>query len=300
MDFSILITEQEEEYMLLDSGDGEKLEQYGPYKVSRPDPQALWKKKLPQADWEKAHAIFLRTNEKAGWKLDPSLPERWSINLAGLQLWIRPTSFKHTGLFPEQVSNWKWIGETLKRAEVRGRATSSVLNLFGYTGGATLAASQAGADVVHVDGSKVALTWARENAELSGLKDKPIRWILDDIRAFVRREIKRGNKYDGIIMDPPAFGHGPKKELWRIEEHFLEFLDECKQLLKENPLFFVVNGYASGYSALTYKNNLQELLKEYNGSLEVGELTIREKSGNRLLPSGIFARWNVTELIKQP
>ncbi len=295
MDFSILITEPEEGYTLLDSGDGEKLEQYGAYRISRPDPQALWKKILPREEWDKAHAIFVRTEEKASWKLDKELPERWPIELSGLKFWIKPTAFKHTGLFPEQVSNWKWIGETIKMAQQKGRATSSVLNLFGYTGGATLAASQAGAEVVHVDGSKVALTWARENAELSGLQERPIRWILDDARAFVRREIKRGNKYDGIIMDPPAFGHGPNKEVWKIEDHFLEFLDECKQLLKEEPLFFVVNGYASGYSALTYKNNLEVLLKEYKGLLEVGELTIKETSGNRLLPSGIFARWNVTD-----
>ena len=168
----------------------------------------------------------------------------------------------------------------------------NVLNLFGYTGGASLAAAKAGAEVVHVDGSKVAIGWARDNAELSGLKDKPVRWILDDATAFVKREIKRGHKYDGIILDPPAFGHGPNKELWKIEDSFLPLLDLCKQVLTSEPLFFLVNGYASGYSALAYKNSLGDLLKEYGGEVEIGELTIAEAGSGRLLPCGIFARWS--------
>lgn len=294
MDFRIHITEPEKGYTLLDSGDGEKLEQYGAYRISRPDPQALWEKKLSQNEWDTADAIFSRTAEKAGWKIKESLPERWPIELQGLKFWIRPTSFKHTGLFPEHVPNWQWIQETLTKAISQGRSEPSVLNLFGYTGGATLAASAARAQVVHVDGSKVALTWARENAELSGLKDNSIRWILDDARAFVHREIKRGNKYDGIIMDPPAFGHGPKKELWKIEEHLLPFLQECKQILSDQPLFFIINGYAAGYSAIAYKNILEDLLKEYPGTLEMGELAIREVSGNRLLPAGIYVRWSTS------
>ena len=166
-----------------------------------------------------------------------------------------------------------------------------VLNLFGYTGGASLAAAQAGAEVVHVDGSKVAINWARDNAEASGLKDKPIRWILDDAAAFVKRELRRGNTYDGIIMDPPSFGHGPKKELWKIEDSFLPLLDDCKKILSPEPLFFLVNGYASGYSAVAYKNSLSDLLKEYGGEVGIGELTIEEQKSERLLPAGIFARW---------
>jgi 23S rRNA (cytosine1962-C5)-methyltransferase len=168
---------------------------------------------------------------------------------------------------------------------------ASVLNLFGYTGGASLAVAKAGAEVCHVDGSKVAINWAKDNAEASGLREKPIRWILDDAVKFVKREIKRGRKYDGIIMDPPTFGHGPGGEMWKIEENFLELLDLCKQVLSDKPLFFLINGYASGYSAIAYENNLLELKKKFGGEIESGELTI-EETGGRLLPCGIFARWS--------
>jgi len=202
--------------------------------------------------------------------------------------WIKLSAFKHTGLFPEQLGNWQWAEELVQNT----KRSVNVLNLFGYTGGASLAAAKAGAEVVHVDGSKVAIGWARDNAELSGLKDKPVRWILDDATAFVKREIKRGHKYDGIILDPPAFGHGPNKELWKIEDSFLPLLDLCKQVLTSEPLFFLVNGYASGYSALAYKNSLGDLLKEYGGEVEIGELTIAEAGSGRLLPCGIFARWS--------
>jgi 23S rRNA (cytosine1962-C5)-methyltransferase len=163
--------------------------------------------------------------------------------------------------------------------------------LFAYTGGATVAAAFAGAEVCHVDGSKVALTWAKENAEISGLKDKPIRWILDDAAKFVQREIKRGKKYDAVIMDPPAFGHGPQGEMWKIEEDFLPFLNQCFEVLSDEPLFFLINGYASGYSAIAYKNNLEALVQKYGGTIEMGELTIEESKHKRLLPAGIFARW---------
>ncbi|HYE59659.1 MAG TPA: class I SAM-dependent methyltransferase [Candidatus Kapabacteria bacterium] len=190
-------------------------------------------------------------------------------------------------MFPEHVGNWQWIRETIQKS---GRTDVQVLNLFGYTGGATLAAAQAGASVCHVDGSKVAITWGRDNATASGLGNKPIRWILDDARDFVKREIKRGRKYDGIIMDPPAFGHGPKKELWKIEDDFLPFLDLCRDVMTDTPLFFLINGYASGYSAIAYDNTLQALFGTL-GTREIGELTIVEKDSERLLPCGIFARW---------
>ena len=220
------------------------------------------------------------------------VPERWSIELVGLKFWIKLSAFKHTGIFPEQAGNWEWIKEKIKKQIANSKNSKvSVLNLFGYTGGATLAAAQAGAEVVHVDGSKAAIGWARDNADLSGLSDKPIRWILDDAVKFVQREIKRGHKYEGVIMDPPAFGHGPTGEVWKIEEDFVKLLALCHQVLSDQPLFFLVNGYASGYSALAYKNNLDELQKEYGGEVEVGELTITEANSGRLLPCGIFARW---------
>ncbi len=286
----IVTTQPSRDYELIDSGLGEKLERYGDIIVCRPDPQALWHKNLSQEEWDKADATFSRDALKAKWHKKPNVPDEWPIELGDLKLWVSLTAFKHTGLFPEQESNWQWTRELIEKATTAGRKIS-VLNLFGYTGGATLAAAKAGAEVCHVDGSKAAVTWARENAELSGLAEKSIRWILDDARTFVLREVGRGNKYDAIIMDPPAFGHGPKKELWKIENDFLPFLDSCKKILSDNPLFILINGYASGYSAIGYENNLVHMMHEYGGSLQKGELTIKESRSDRLLPSGIFARW---------
>ena len=286
--YAILTTGAVGDYALLDSGDGEKLEQYGEVVMARPDPQALWKKRLSASEWNKADAYFKRDSKSAEWQTRKKLPERWPVEIGGLQFWIKLSAFKHTGVFPEQTGNWEWIKNKIHDT----RKKIQVLNLFGYTGGASLAAAKAGAEAVHLDGSKVAIGWARDNAKLSGLEDKPIRWILDDARAFVKREVKRGNKYDGIIMDPPAFGHGPGGEVWKIEEHFLQLLDLCKQVLSDDPLFFIINGYASGYSAVAYKNSLGDLMEEFGGEIEIGELTIAEKDSERLLPAGIFARWS--------
>jgi len=281
------ITTPEKDYELLDSGDGEKLERFGSYVVSRPDPQALWRKRLPESEWKKAHGIFAREAE-ARWKFAKDVPEKWEIEFGGIKIWIRPTSFKHVGLFPEQRENWKWVSDVIKNA---GKKVS-VLNLFGYTGGATLAAAKAGAEVCHVDSSKSSVIWARQNALASGLQDAPIRWIVDDALAFVKREIKRGRKYDAIIMDPPAFGHGPKGELWKIEEDFLKLLDACKEVLSDTPVFFLINGYAAGYSPLAYKNSLLYIVEHNKGTLEQGELALQESGPDaRLLPAGIFARW---------
>ncbi len=286
-DYLILKTRASADYELLDSGEGEKLERYGRFVFSRPDPQALWPK-LNLAAWKKVDGEFRRSAEAAEWKIKREVPSRWQINLGGLDFWIKPTTFKHLGIFPEQVGNWEWIKNLVSGAK-RG---VSVINLFGYTGGATLAAAASGAEVCHVDGSKVAITWARDNAALSKLDKKPIRWILEDAVKFVKREIKRGRRYEGIILDPPAFGHGPGGELWKIEDNFLELMDLCFKLLSEKPLFFLINGYASGYSATAYKNNLLPILEKYGGTLEAGELTVEEKDSGRLLPCGIFARWN--------
>jgi len=285
-DSLILKTKPSADYELIDSGEGEKLERYGRFVFSRPDPQALWPK-LNLAAWKKVDGEFTRSAEKAEWKIKKEVPGRWQINLGGLGFWIKPTTFKHLGIFPEQVGNWEWIKNSVSGAKRK----VSVLNLFGYTGGATLAAASAGAEVCHVDGSKVAITWARDNAALSKLDKKPIRWILEDAVTFVKREIKRGHHYEGIVLDPPAFGHGPGGELWKIEDNFLELMTLCFKLLSDKPLFFLINGYASGYSATAYKNNLLLMLEKNGGTLEAGELTIEEKSG-RLLPCGIFARWN--------
>ena len=233
--------------------------------------------------------------------------------MGGLHFLIRPTSFKHTGLFPEQLSNWEWLSKiSIGPAPALGAKTSAtpeallsyepirVLNLFAYTGGATLAEAQAGASVVHVDASKTAVAWARENAAASGLASKPIRWIVEDVLVFVKREIKRGNRYDIIVMDPPSFGHGPKDELWKIEEHLMPLVKECLTLLSEKPIGFLINGYAAGYSPQAFAYNLEPLLKKYGGTIQYGDLTIEEQDhsmhsgqgSGRLLPCGIFARWH--------
>lgn len=288
MDLKIVATRPSTDYELLDSGDGEKLERYGKYTFRRPDPQALWQKNLSEKEWNKAHFSFRRDGKKGDWIVASGVEERWQIDFGTLKFWIRPTAFKHTGLFPEQLPNWEWMQKVIRASE---KKEIKVLNLFGYTGGASLACAQAGASVVHVDGSKVAIGWGKDNAALSGLEKKPIRWILDDAREFVRREIKRGNKYDGIILDPPAFGHGPNKELWKIEDHLPELLKMCSEVLSDKPLFFLINGYASGYSAIAYENNLKPMLEKYGGAFEKGELTIEESKTGRLLPCGIFSRW---------
>jgi 23S rRNA (cytosine1962-C5)-methyltransferase len=291
---SVLITPPGPDYELLDSGEGEKLEKFGQFVLSRPDPQALWKKNLSKEEWDKADAYFTRGTAGADWTYKPGfVGEKWPISFGGLKFWIKPTAFKHTGLFPEQQPNWDWLRKTIEAsiAERSPEDVPEVLNLFGYTGGATLACAQAGAKLVHIDGSKAAVTWARENSELSGIGDKPMRWIMEDARTFVERELRRDRHYDGIIMDPPAFGHGPDNELWKIEVDFLELLDNCKKLLKPKPLFFLINGYSAGYSSIAYGNNLLPLREQFGGTIETGELTIQEKSG-RLLPAGIFARWS--------
>jgi len=288
-EYKILKTQASQDYELIDSGDGEKLERFGEWVLRRPDPQALWKKGMEEKDWkEKASATFVREGDNAKWRAKENTPKEWIMEMAGLKFLIKPTAFKHTGLFPEHEGNWNWIQEKIKKA---GRPIK-MLNLFGYTGGATLAALKAGAEVTHIDGSKTVITWARQNAEFSKLDDKKVRWIEEDARKFVQREIKRGNKYDAIIMDPPAFGHGANNEVWKIEEDFTKLLEACAQILTPEPLFIIVNGYSAGYSAVAYENSLKEITKNLGGSIEIGELTIEESKTGRLLPAGIFARWS--------
>jgi 23S rRNA (cytosine1962-C5)-methyltransferase len=286
--FKVLTTKASKDYELMDSGDGEKLERFGAYILRRPDPQALWKKNLDEKLWKQADASFSRESDNAKWKIKEGTEKEWGISLTDLNFIIKPTAFKHTGLFPEQESNWVWIKEKIKQAN----RPIKVLNLFGYTGGATLAALSAGAEVTHVDGSKSVITWAKQNAAASNLADKKVRWIEDDARKFVQRELKRGNKYDAIIMDPPAFGHGANNEVWKIEEDFLSLLDLCFDILSDDPLFVLVNGYSAGYSAVAYENCLLSLSKKLGGEIEKGELTIEESKTGRLLPAGIFARWS--------
>ncbi len=304
----IIKIDPQKEYALIDSGDGMKLERYGNVKVVRPDPQALWRKSLSEKDWKNVDAYFTNDKdetEKGKWIFTrPNLEESWPIHFGDLVMNIKLTPFKHTGLFPEQIANWLWCRDLIKkrventasnRVSNTAQNTSSkptVLNLFGYTGGASLSAALGGADVTHVDASRSAITWANENAKSSDLSEATIRWILDDAFAFVRREIRRGKKYDAIIMDPPAFGRGAKGEIWKIEEHFLEFFEDCLKLLSGTPLFVVVNGYAAGYSAIAYENNLRQLVEKFGGEIESGELAICEEGPKkRLLPCGIVSRW---------
>lgn len=300
MHSNIFIAPKSPNYELLDSGNGMKLERYGDVVISRPDPQALWHQSLGDVEWNNAHAKFVKNTgkadadgeEKGRWITTKELLEKWLIEYGDLKMYIRLTPFKHTGIFPEQLSNWIWSADLIKKAVAAGR-TPQVLNLFGYSGGATLACAQAGASVTHVDASRAAMTWANENAEASGLKDKPIRWMLDDALAFVKRELRREKKYDAIIMDPPAFGRGAKGEIWKIDESFLELFDDCVKLLTDQPLFMIVNGYAAGYSSIAYENNLKSLLKRFNGRIESGELAIQESGPEqRLLPCGIVSRWS--------
>jgi 23S rRNA (cytosine1962-C5)-methyltransferase len=301
MSEKILITRSGNDYELLDSGEGEKLERFGDVVMSRPDPQALWPKRLEKAKWDKAQARFEQKGEKASWKIDSEVPERWQISLGGLKLVMRPSSFKHIGVFPEQEQNWLWLREKIKK-ENEARATTgnsekvSVLNLFGYTGGATLAAATEGAKVTHVDASKASIVWAKENAEASGLSDAPIRWMLDDCKKFIQKELRRGSRYDIIILDPPSFGHGPKGELWKIEDELVNFLGLCFELFSMQPVALLLNGYSAGYSAIAYKNNILPLVEKCGGIVEEGELAIQESgSQGRLLPAGIFARWSRLE-----
>jgi len=307
-----LVSEPEKDYELIDSGEGEKLERYGSVVLSRPDPQAIWPKANPEV-WKNAAASFggpvLRQGGpvspkarqggpvspkarqggegKGKWREKTKLPESWPINFGGLTFGIRLSAFKHTGIFPEHKPSWEWMS-----GKIAGEKRKvSVLNLFGYTGGATLAAAKAGAETVHLDGSKVAVSSAKENAKMSGLAEKPIRWIIDDATAFVKREARRGNKYDGIVMDPPAYGHGPEGEMWQIEDDLLKMLFLCREIISEKPLFILLNGYAAGYSAIGYANMLEEVFPFAKNGAERGEIGIRETERGIILPSGIFARW---------
>lgn len=283
-------------YQLIDSGNGEKLERFGDFVLRRPDPQALYPKSLPIAEWDKAHASFGSFLGKGKWKKNAAalgegkeIPETWPISFDNLTFSATLGSFKHVGVFPEQETNWKWMKEIIAKRVAEGKKVR-VLNLFAYTGGATLACASAGAEVVHVDASKGIVDVANKNAKLSNLADKPIRWIVDDVKKFVARELSRGNSYEGIIMDPPSYGHGPKKEVWDIEKDFLPLVEQAKQLISQEGLFFLVNGYSAGYSPVAYENNLLSLKKK-GGQTSSGELFIEEKEGGRKLPAGLYARW---------
>lgn len=290
---NILVVEKSEDYELLDSGEGEKLERYGKVVLARPDPQALWPKSISEKEWSKADAIFTRSGPTGKWKINKEIPEPWAVSLEGLSFSLKLLPSKHLGLFPEQSAQWKWLSEKIIASSAirRGGGKISVLNLFAYTGGASLACAKAGASVCHVDASKFVVDAANQNLKNSGLGDKPVRFIVDDVRKFVEREIKRGNKYDVILMDPPVYGKGAKGESWKIETDLMPFLSRVKNILSETPFAIVLNGYASGYSAVTYAQMLSVITGDLKGRVSSGELAIKESSGGRLLTCGIFARW---------
>lgn len=277
------------DYELIDSGNGQKLERFGPQTLIRPDPQIIWQPSLPKTAWHKATAIFERTKEDKGqWKIQSKLSEKWLCKYKNISFWVKLSPFKHTGVFPEQSIHWDFISEKLQTAPP-GEQPKHILNLFGYTGIASLVAAASGAKVTHVDASYPSIGWARENQKASGLEDKPIRWILDDCLKFVQREIKRGVKYDGIIMDPPSFGHGPNGEMWKFNEQFPRLIESCSKILSNDPLFIIINAYAISTSAITLENMLKDL--NLGGTIQYGELALKETSG-RLLSTGIFARWH--------
>ena len=276
------------DYALLDSGHGRKLERYGPYTVVRPEPQCMWSRRLPQADWDAADAVFDPTDEDdAGhWRFKGKPLETWPLGWGPVRFQGRFTAFRHLAFFPEQAANWTFLQDAVAGAE-----QPRVLNLFGYTGVASLVMAQAGAAVTHVDASKKAVAWARENAELSGLGDRPIRWITEDARKYVAREVRRGSTYDGIILDPPKYGRGPDGQVWRLFEDLPELAGLCAQLLSENARFLVLNAYAERISGPALAGLLAETLAGRGGRIAWGELALEEQRGDRAIGMSFFARW---------
>lgn len=287
------------DYVLLDSGDGAKLERFGAYTLVRPDQQAMWKRHLPRERWEAADAIFEKggASEAGGvWIEKRPIPERWPMSYDGLTFWARLTTFRHTGVFPEQATHWAWIHEQIARA---GRPIR-MLDLFAYTALSTLFAARAGARVTYVDASRPAMGWARENAESAGLADQPIRWMLDDAPKFVRREARRGQTYDALLLDPPVFGRGPSGEIWRLYESLPPLLEVCQEILSDRPLFVLINAYAIDVSPTTLANLLSDLMGGFGGRIDAGELGLREEGTGRVLGSGMFGRWMEGEAPESP
>ncbi len=277
-----------DDYELLDSGLGRRLERFGRFVLDRPDPQALWQPHRPVDAWNSADATFVDDGRRGQWERRTAVPESWPLASDGIVLAAKLTPFKHTGIFPEQRSNWQWLTKQLAGAT----ADTKVLNLFGYTGGASLVAAKAGASVTHVDASRPTVGWARDNQAASGLADKPIRWILDDALKFVAREERRGGRYDAILMDPPVIGHGPNGEPWDFAKQFPELLDACARILTDRPRCLLVNAYAISASAIMLENMLGDL--QLGGTVDAGELALQESGSGRLLSTGLVARWQQT------
>ena len=290
--YRMWIADNWKDYEVLDTSKGEKLERWGNYLLIRPDPQVIWDTPKKNRGWKKCNGHYHRSSKGGGdWEFF-DLPKQWQIHYGELTFNLKPFSFKHTGLFPEQAANWDWFGDLIRRAD----RPVKVLNLFAYTGGATLAAAAAGAHVTHVDASKGMVTWAKENAASSGLSDAPIRWIVDDCVKFVQREIRRGNHYDAIIMDPPSYGRGPKGEIWKIEESIHGLIQLCTQLLSEDPLFFLVNSYTTGLQPAVLTYMIATELKKFKGFVRSEEIGLPVTDTGLVLPCGASGRWSKEEI----
>lgn len=292
------LADQWKDYEVIDCSKGEKLERWGDYLLVRPDPQVIWDTPKKEKGWRKMNGHYHRSSKGGGeWEFF-QLPKEWTIQYSlpinkKLTFHLKPFSFKHTGLFPEQAANWNWFSQLIADAVSKGRQVK-VLNLFAYTGGATLAAAAAGASVTHVDASKGMVTWAKENAISSGLKDAPIRWLVDDCVKFVEREIRRGNHYDAIIMDPPSYGRGPKGEIWKIEESVYPLIQLCSQILTDNPLFFLINSYTTGLQPAVLSYMISTVLCTANGTVTASEIGLPVSSNGLVLPCGASGRYEAT------
>lgn len=292
------LADQWNDYEVIDCSKGEKLERWGDYLLVRPDPQVIWDTPKKEKGWRKMNGHYHRSSKGGGeWEFF-QLPKEWTIQYSlpinkKLTFHLKPFSFKHTGLFPEQAANWNWFSQLIADAVSKGRQVK-VLNLFAYTGGATLAAAAAGASVTHVDASKGMVTWAKENAISSGLKDAPIRWLVDDCVKFVEREIRRGNHYDAIIMDPPSYGRGPKGEIWKIEESVYPLIQLCSQILTDNPLFFLINSYTTGLQPAVLSYMISTVLSTANGTVTASEIGLPVSSNGLVLPCGASGRYEAT------
>lgn len=277
------------DYKILDMANGQKLEKWGEVILSRPDPQIVWKNKSFPQKWKKINATYHRSKTGGGaWEFNKKIPSKWQIKYKDLTFNIKPMGFKHTGLFPEQAVNWDWMIDKIQKE----KREIKVLNLFAYTGGATVACLSAGASCCHVDSSKGMVAWAKENVISSGLENRPVRYIVDDVQKFVKREIHRGNKYDAIIMDPPSYGRGANGEVWKFEDNIYDLVELCLEVLSDNPLFFLINSYTTGISSTVLKNILNITVdKKYAGRVTSGEIGLPMEDSNLILPCGIYGRW---------
>ncbi|MCC6934264.1 MAG: class I SAM-dependent methyltransferase [Candidatus Yanofskybacteria bacterium] len=273
------------DFELIDSGEGYRLERWGTYTLARPDPQTIWKRSADEAEWQRANAIF-RGDQ---WEMRGEMPEHWDMSFGDMKLRVRPMNFKHTGVFPEQAENWKWM-----EARLSGLTRPNVMNLFAYTGAASVWLTRRGAFVTHVDASRPAIGWAKDNQELNGLAPDSIRWMLEDAAVFAKKEAKRGAQYEGIVMDPPAFGHGPTGKVWKFNEHMPALIRDCVALLSPDARFLLINAYATNTSELALKNLLEDAIGDRGGTIEAGQLCLQQRNG-RLLSTGIFARWSRSE-----